>query len=271
MTMPTPKASQQPRSQSLRPEQVFVTGRRRKSYPLQRGTPLDGSPVWRGRIRTSAAWRRRVAQTGTSRMELDARRLELALAAGSSGRPSRLAPPAPGDGDLRLHVRHFPSMLHASLTAKEYRPTEGLADQLDVLQVSFTLGLSAWIACAARLNEVGPRPQGWCLHRDTGPTCQPSFPPSRRLAGCPPISAIWWKLPRQAEGVQPFAQGGGVFRPGRLGVAVEEVRRALVRLNLRWGPRPRRVVEGAQGRAPPAGPSQPAGTLPNAAQAMSRR
>ena len=213
MTMPTPKASQQPRSQSLRPEQVFVTGRRRKSYPLQRGTPLDGSPVWRGRIRTSAAWRRRVAQTGTSRMELDARRLELALAAGSSGRPSRLAPPAPGDGDLRLHVRHFPSMLHASLTAKEYRPTEGLADQLDVLQVSFTLGLSAWIACAAPLNEVGPRPQGWCLHRDTGPTCQPSFPPSRRLAGCPPISAIWWKLPRQAEGVRPFAQGGGGTPP----------------------------------------------------------
>src|SRR5215510_7065042 len=131
--------------------------------------------------------------------------------------------------------------------------------------------LLAWPCrwCAARLNEVGPRAQGWCLHRDTGPTCQPSFPPSRRLAGCPPISAIWWKLPRQAEGVQPFAQGGGVLRPGRLGVAVEEVRRALVRLNLRWGPRPRRVVEGAQGRAPPAGPSQPAGTLPNAAQAMS--
>src|SRR5262249_37452487 len=78
----------------------------RKLSLTRGGTPFDGSPVWRDRIRTSAAWRRRVAQTGTSRMELDARRLELALAAGSSGRPSRLAPPAPGDGDLRLHVRH---------------------------------------------------------------------------------------------------------------------------------------------------------------------
>src|SRR5215813_14178906 len=113
-------------------------------------------------------------------------------------------------------------------------PRRGVRSNWTCFQVSFTLGLSAWIACAARLNEVGPRPKGWCLHRDTGPTCQPSFPPSRRLSGCPPISAIWWKLPRREYELSPKEEG--VLRPGRLGVAVEEVRRALARLNLSGGP-----------------------------------